>query len=188
MGMTAAALYSYYDTRDDLINSLIRDIYADLATAMEQALGKAPAGDPVRRLMAVADTYRNWALTHPAEFQLVYGAPIPGYVAPPGGAAAEEAHRACTVLVDVVADAPGRKSTARARWADFEPGFVAGARAEHPDLTPQGLALALRFWGRMHGLVALEVYGHLPPQLRERDKHFRDEMRELGESLRRGAA
>jgi hypothetical protein len=40
----------------------------------------------------------------------------------------------------------------------------------------------------VHGLVALEVYGHLPPQLRERDKHFRDEMRELGESLRRDAA
>ena len=71
---------------------------------------------------------------------------------------------------------------ARARWADFEPAFADAARAEHPGLTPQGLALALRFWGRVHGLVALEVYGHLPPQLRERDKHFRDEMRELGET------
>ncbi|WCB92284.1 hypothetical protein DSM104299_00974 [Baekduia alba] len=144
------------------------------------------ATDPVKRLLAVAGTYRDWAVEHPAEFQLVYGAPIPGYSPPEGGAAAAEAHRACAVLIDVVADAAPRPSTERARWADFEPAFAAAARADHPGLTPQVLALALRFWGRMHGLVALDVYGHLPPQLRERDKHFRDEMRELGVTLAPG--
>jgi AcrR family transcriptional regulator len=184
MGMTAAALYSYYDTRDDLITALIREVYAELAAALEGALAAAPAGDPSRRLLAVATTYRDWALEHPAEFQLVYGAPIPGYHAPSGGAAAAEAHRACTVLVDVVVDAPARPSTKSARWSDFEPDFAAAARAEHPDLRPPALALALRLWGRMHGLVSLEVYGHLGPQLRERDKHFRDEMAELATTLR----
>jgi AcrR family transcriptional regulator len=183
LGMTAAALYSYYDTRDDLITALIREIYDELATSLEQALAAAPTRDPARRLLTVANVYRDWAIGHPAEFQLVYGAPIPGYTPPADGAAAAAAHRACTVLVDVVSGAPARPSTEKARWADFEPAFVAAARAEHPDLTPQELALALRLWGRMHGLVSLEVYGHLPPQLRKRDKLFREEMLELGETL-----
>jgi hypothetical protein len=91
--------------------------------------------------------------------------------------------RACAVLVDLVIDAPVRPSTRGARWADFEPAFVARARESHPEVTAPALALALRLWGRMHGLVSLEVYGHLQPLLAERAKHFRAEMRELAETL-----
>jgi AcrR family transcriptional regulator len=183
MGMTAAALYSYYDTRDDLISALIRDIYEDLALRLEAARDERPSGDKAGRMLAVTEAYRAWALAHPVEFQLVYGAPIPGYAPPPGGAATAEAQRACAVLVDLVVNAPVRPSTRGARWADFEPAFVASARESHPGVTAAALALALRLWGRMHGLVALEVYGHLPPLLAERAKHFRAEMRELAETL-----
>ncbi|WP_459545375.1 hypothetical protein [Nocardia sp. X0981] len=44
-------------------------------------------------------------------------------------------------------------------WADFAPEPAAHVRADFPGLPPAGLALALRMRGRMHGLVALEVYG-----------------------------
>ncbi|MGY1900238.1 TetR-like C-terminal domain-containing protein [Nocardia gipuzkoensis] len=45
------------------------------------------------------------------------------------------------------------------------------------------LALALRMWGRMHGLIALEVYGHLRPQTTDPAKLFRAELRDLVRSL-----
>ncbi|MEV0041402.1 TetR/AcrR family transcriptional regulator, partial [Streptomyces sp. NPDC050804] len=38
MGMTAGAIYSYYDTRDALINALITDVYNSLADTLEAAV------------------------------------------------------------------------------------------------------------------------------------------------------
>ncbi|WP_368857597.1 TetR-like C-terminal domain-containing protein [Streptomyces sp. GbtcB7] len=53
-----------------------------------------------------------------------------------------------------------------------------------PPLPPAGLALALRLWGRMHGLVALEVYGHLGPRSLRPDGLYHAEIRGLIRSLR----
>lgn len=183
MGMTAAALYTYYRDRDELITTLIRRIYGDLAERLEQARDSKPPRDRAARAMEVAESYRQWAITHPTEFQLVYGSPIPGYLPPAHGAAPVEEHRACSVLIDLVAGVGARPSTRATRWADFEPAFATAARASHPRLTAPELALAQRLWARMHGLVALEVYGQLTPQLKEREKHYRAEMREFADTL-----
>lgn len=56
-------------------------------------------------------------------------------------------------------------------------------RDAFPDLPPAALALALRLWGRMHGLLALEVYGHLGPQAHRPGDLYRAEMRDLIRSL-----
>jgi hypothetical protein len=50
-------------------------------------------------------------------------------------------------------------------------------------LPPAAVALALRVWGRMHGLVALEVYGHLRTQTRNPAKLYRAEMIDMIKSL-----
>jgi len=41
-----------------------------------------------------------------------------------------------------------------------------------PELPPAAVALALRIRGHLHGLVSLEVYGHMQTQTHSPDKLF----------------
>ncbi|MER6303482.1 WHG domain-containing protein [Kitasatospora sp. NPDC001539] len=68
-------------------------------------------------------------------------------------------------------------------WDDFDPGLLEKVRPAFPALPPAGVALALRIWGHLHGLVALEVYGHLRAQTSAPDKLFRAELAQLIRSL-----
>lgn len=187
MGMTAGALYGYYATRDDLINALIAEVYSSLADAEEVARDAVPEADPVGRVLAVGEAFREWAIRHPEEFQLIYGDPVPGYQAPEGGAAADAEHRACAVLTGLVAAAwPRARSLLSDRdyaWSDFEPDFAAVIKESFPGLPPAAVALAMRVWGRMHGLVALEVYGHLRHQVRDPARLYRAELLDLTATL-----
>jgi AcrR family transcriptional regulator len=187
MGMTAGAIYGYFETRDALISALIADVYGAVADAQEGARDAVPADDPAGRVLAVADAYRDWAVAHPEEFRLIYGDAVPGYQPPEGGAAADAEHRACAVLTGLVAaawpHAEARQSDGAFAWSDFDDGFLALVREQNPDLPPAAVALALRVWGRMHGLVALEVYGHLHPQVQDAAKLYRAEMLDLTRGL-----
>lgn len=180
MGMTAGAVYGYFATRDDLISTLIADVYTALVDRLEAARDTIPPDDPGARIVAWGEGVRDWATERPAEFRLVYGDPVPGYRPPPGGPAAEAELRACTALVGLVAAVwprrPGRADDDDFAWTDFAPELAGHIRSDFPGLPPAGLALALRMWGRMHGLVALEVYGHLGPRTAGPAKLFRAEM------------
>jgi AcrR family transcriptional regulator len=94
MGMTAGAIYSYYATRDDLVTMLIGDVYTALVDAAETARDAVPAADPGGRILAWAQTVREWALANPEGFRLIYGDPVPGYQRPKDGPAREAEHRA----------------------------------------------------------------------------------------------
>ncbi|MEU2041801.1 TetR/AcrR family transcriptional regulator [Nocardia niwae] len=187
MGMTAGAIYGYFATRDDLISTLISEVYTALVDRLEAARDAVPAEDPAARIVAWADAVRAWAVERPAEFRLIYGDPVAGYRPPPGGPAVAAELRACTGLVGLAAAAWPRaaatQSAGDCAWSDFDAGLVEHVRSEFPELPPDALALALRMWGRMHGPIALEVYGHLRPQSQDPAKLFRAEMRDLVRSL-----
>ena len=165
MGMTAGAIYSYFDTRDALITALMIDIHNALADAELAAFAAAPAGDPGAQLRAIATAYRDWAVANTAEFQLIYGDPIPGYRMPADGPAREAAHRACVLLTNIVAlgwqDAAPTEPSGAIAWSDLDPVLADEIRSAHPGLPPEALALSIRLWARIHGLVTLEIYGHL---------------------------
>ncbi|SMD27149.1 TetR-like C-terminal domain-containing protein [Kibdelosporangium aridum] len=97
---------------------------------------------------------------------LLYGDPVPGYrspmrtqrVPPDGGPVEQASRRICFGHNNLVAIAyPHAESTGTVGWQDFPPDFPADATG----LSPAVAALALRVWGRLHGLVALESHGHL---------------------------
>ncbi|MEU4349683.1 TetR/AcrR family transcriptional regulator [Streptomyces sp. NPDC023838] len=187
MGMTAGAIYSYYDTRDALINALITDVYTSLADALEAAHDQVPEHDTARRILAHGHAYRQWAIGHPEEFQLVYGDPVPGYRMPEGSPAGEAELRVCMLLSQLVAAAwpyaaPAHSADEHA-WEDFQPDLTHALHQQEPGLSPAALALALRIWGRMHGLVALEVYGHLRTQIVDPAKLYHQELLDLTASL-----
>jgi AcrR family transcriptional regulator len=188
MGMTAGAIYSYFATRDDLVTMLIGDVYTALVDAAEAARDATPADDPGGRILAWAQTVREWALANSEGFRLIYGDPVSGYRTPEEGPAKEAEHRACTGLTGLVADAwphaERRQPEGHAyRWSDFDPGLAAHIQATFPGLPPAAVALTLRMWGRMHGLVALEIYGHLRTLTRDPAALYRDEMTDLITSL-----
>ncbi|WP_246127574.1 TetR/AcrR family transcriptional regulator [Amycolatopsis rhizosphaerae] len=188
MGMTAGAIYSYFATRDDLVTTLIGDVYTSAVTVAESARDAVPDDDPGGRIMAWAQAMREWAVANPEGFRLIYGDPVPGYRPPEDSPGKQAELRACTGLIGLVADAwPSARALQPAdrehRWSDFDPDLVARVRADFPDLPPAAVALTLRVWGRMHGLTALEIYGHLRALTHDPGSVYLDEMRDLIASL-----
>lgn len=183
MGMTANAIYGYFPARDDLVTTLINDVYTALADAVDAAWEAAPATDPAARIEAWANAFRAWALVNPQGFRLVYGDPVPGYQAPAGRPAPDAARRVCTGLTALAAAAwPHAQhlyQDSTFDWSDFDPGLLDKVRPAFPDLPPAAVALALRMWGHLHGLVSLEVYGHLRNQTASPQKLFLEELDQL---------
>ncbi|MFJ6088324.1 TetR/AcrR family transcriptional regulator [Streptomyces sp. NPDC092369] len=187
MGMTANAIYGYFTTRDDLVTTLINNVYTSLADTVDAAWEAAPAQDPAARIQAWAHAFRNWALANPEGFRLIYGDPVPGYQPPEGGAAPEAARRVCIGITALAAAAwpyaELRYADSDFEWSDFALGLLDKVRPAFPDLPPAGVALALRIWSHLHGLVSLEIYGHLQTQALSPEKLFREELAQLIRSL-----
>lgn len=180
MGVTAGAIYSYFDTREALITALIADLHAALADRLEAACRHAMSSGTAAAILAFGRSYREWAIANPRYFDLIHGHPADERQTAP-----EAAHRAPGLLAGLLsrcAPAPGPAQHGYA-WADFDPRLVTLVRAAHPGATPAVLALALRLWARIHGLVALEVYGHLGAQTRDPAKLFHAEVRQFARAV-----
>ncbi|MEU3726444.1 TetR-like C-terminal domain-containing protein [Streptomyces sp. NPDC031705] len=52
-------------------------------------------------------------------------------------------------------------------------------RPAFPGPPPAAVALAMRLWGRLHGLVTLEIYGHLRTRTASPDQLVREELDDL---------
>ncbi len=151
--LTGPALYRYVRNRDELVTLLLVDTYGEFAEVLERAA--AQRGSPEVRLRAVGRAYRSWALAHPERYDLLFGTPLPDYRAPEDATRAP-ARRALAVLVRLWAELAGvGEGTARAR------------------------ALALRGWSRAHGLVDLELHGHLDDLGLDPSALFERELRSL---------
>ncbi|MFJ7625210.1 TetR-like C-terminal domain-containing protein [Streptomyces sp. NPDC097595] len=150
---------------------------------MDAAWAAAPVDDPAARIEAWATAFRSWALSHPEGFRLIYGDPVPGYRPPEGGAAPDAARRVCTGITALAAaawpHAERRYRDSDFEWSDFDPGLLDKVRPAFPGLPPAAVALALRIWSHLHGLVSLEVYGHMQRQALSPEKLFREELSQL---------
>ncbi|MFH9012744.1 TetR/AcrR family transcriptional regulator [Streptomyces sp. NPDC017943] len=149
MGMSGPALYRYFGGRDELITELVRDAYRSLADTIGGA-----AADGGADVAVLAHALREWALTDPQRYFLVYGTPIPGYHAPDDITAI--ASEVMATLLDACAKLPGDGP-----GTSFD-AHLAGHRdwaADHP-APPAVLHRALTFWTRLHGVLSLELAGH----------------------------
>jgi AcrR family transcriptional regulator len=81
LGMVSSAVYRYVSSRDELLTLLVVDAYSELANAVDRARDAVQEvwSDDV---VAIAHAARDWAITHPASWALLYGSPVPGYHAP----------------------------------------------------------------------------------------------------------
>lgn len=144
-------------TREVLLTAMIIESYGHL----DSALAEAPrAGTPARRWINLARALRDWALTNPHEFQLVYGTPIPDYVAPPEtipAAAAVARHFLAVGAVASVADFDRPSLIEQLSPAAVE----FSAETNEHTIEPIGMAAVLAELATLVGSISLELDGHL---------------------------
>ncbi|WP_335971093.1 MULTISPECIES: TetR/AcrR family transcriptional regulator [Streptomycetaceae] len=164
LGMTVQALYHYFPNRDALVTALIAKEYEDLADAVQAALDGAPDPADLPRLVVAAEGYRRWAVTHPERFQLLFGTPLRGYAAPAEGDTTRAVRRMATLFHRELFHGFSRDRLAAADASALSAGLLAHLGDLPPvgpgELPPAAIALFLGAWGRLHGMVVLEVFGH----------------------------
>lgn len=151
VGMVSSAIYRYFPSREDLLTAMILESYRHLAEAL-RAAGTGEADSDAERWRGLAAALRDWGLRAPHEFQLIYGTPIPGYVAP-----AETIPAAGEVAGPFLACLRSRQVPG------FElPGDGGGLRAFADDIgvTPSAAAAVVAAISELVGFVGHELAGH----------------------------
>ena len=174
LGVSGPALYRYFAGRDELLTELIIDAYDDLADALEHALAAGPDRAAPDHLRALARAYRDWAITQPHRYRLLFAPPLPGY-----DAHAERfvtaAQRSMSTLVEVLRAMPaddrrGPPTRALAHQLD------AWARRRGLDTDPAVALRAVAVWARLHGLVSLEIAGNFDSMGLDAEQVFESEL------------
>ena len=167
--ITAPAIYNYYPRLDDLITALIVDAFQSLADAMQASVSAVDEQAYRERILAMSLAYRQWAVEHPIDFQLIYGNPIPGYAAPPE-ITVPLARRPFLDLFQTFL-AAWQQGTLEIPAAYLAVpasirAHVAGWQAQTGVELPAPLfCLLATGWARIHGLVLLELFHHLQPMI-----------------------
>lgn len=107
LGMASSAVYRYMASRDELLTKLIIDAYDSLGAATEAMEALRDRSDLFGRWSAICEAVRSWAIANPNEYALIYGSPVPGYVAPPDTVA--PASRVSSLLVQILIEAVARQ-------------------------------------------------------------------------------
>jgi AcrR family transcriptional regulator len=179
MGMTAPGLYRYYASHEELIRHLVAGIFTELAADVDAAIKAAAEAHPwpvegmaeglrehiTAEMAAACHAFRHWALTHQAEFSLVFGVPLPGIDDGRWDIADE-----CAVLFAGVYFTLFRKLWDSIPFPvpvpeSIDPGLLAQLEsykvAIGTDLPAGAVLRFLRCWMLLYGAVAMEVFGHL---------------------------
>jgi AcrR family transcriptional regulator len=161
MELTPPALYRYFADRDALLNVLIADAYTELGRRVALARDAVPVEDLGGRLLAVAQAYRQWARGEPQQFSLIFGLPVPGYVAPQDGPTTEAARGAMAQLSQLFLDAQSQGRLGRPALTEVTPSVCEVAKEKQDAGIPaESFQAMLYAWTALHGFTTLEAYGH----------------------------
>lgn len=183
LAITAPAIYNYYPRLDDLITALLIDAFNALATALQEAAQDAATLSLRAQLRSILFAYRQWALDHPVDYQLLYGNPIPGYVAP-AAITAPLARRPFEVVVRLLLRAvqaghfqlPVMDRPLPASISQHMAAWKAQTNFPGPDAILYALAVC---WTRIHGLVILEIFHHTQPMIGDTAAFYAHEIEDL---------
>ncbi len=192
MGLSVQSLYHYFASRDQLITELLEDGHNGLADSLEAARDAHPIGARRDRLIATSMMYRDWSVHHRSEFQLIYGAPIPGHQAPPprSDAPVPAAARIGTVFHSVVFIGWSEEQLRAMPDEHIDPALHAELLAAQQRFAPSGRRLPpaalhwfMRWWGQLHGLITLEVFGHLQWLAQDATRIYRATVLQLADEI-----
>jgi len=193
LGMTAPALYYYFENMDALITALIVDGFNAIADAMEATQREYAEAHPAVQLMEILLTYRRWAMTNRSDFQLLYGNPIPGYHAP-REVTVPAVLRGFVIITTVIhalletgeVDIPDHILDLPEVVQQTHLGVLTNVNETTADqrdtmagLSVEAMTLGIVGWGRTHGLIMLELFEHLQPVVGDTDAYYRHQLRSL---------
>ena len=172
MAMSPAALYRYFASRDALLADLVVDAYDDFAdSVLDAAQDRSDAG---QHLTDVLNGARDWALANPNAYRLIFQTSIGSGQELAPERTIPAASRSMTTIVEAIAAvADAATATKTGSKADSktvaqpDPGLdiALQAWADRSQLAqyPRSvLLLGLTAWTRLHGIMSLELGGHLP--------------------------
>lgn len=163
LGMVSSAMYRYFPSREDLLDTLIVDAYEEVGSAAEAAESAVRRRNLLGRWLALANATRTWALAQPQEYALIFGSPAPGYSTPDG--AAKPAAIIPLLVVQIVTDAiaagqgpsPDDRPIPRGVRSDLKAMRIKLA----PGLTDHQVAHTALAWTELLGSISFELFGHL---------------------------
>jgi AcrR family transcriptional regulator len=188
LGASSSGVYRYVASRDELLTRLIVAAYDALGIAAEAREAAVARTDLAGRWSAVCGAVRDWALANPNEYALIYGTPVPGYVAPPTTIA--PAARVSSVVLGILTDAAGHLTPTVAD--DTVPPGGREALAPLRSIAGPGVPDALLQRGLMAltalgGTVSFELFGQLHTfvgeQPGDREAFFAESVRRWAEQI-----
>jgi AcrR family transcriptional regulator len=159
MGMSGPALYRYFASRDDLLVALIEESYEDLADTLTEVADRTQAGTPDERLRAALNGTRQWALSQPHRYRLVFGSSYgsgqldPDRIIPPAQRSMDIVLAALSGLGPAEQAATVSDSVLHRQLANW------GDRSANSPYDPRVLLIGLLAWTRIHGIISLEIEG-----------------------------
>jgi AcrR family transcriptional regulator len=147
-GTSTMAVYTLFGDKQGLLAAMYREGFERLGSALRTVAGQP--GGPLTALAELGRGYRRAALANPHLYDLMFGRPVPGFVPDVDTRAVADA--AYLPLVEAVQRC-------------LETGELTGGTAER---------IALHLWAVTHGMVGLELAGHLPGDATERRAAFED--------------
>lgn len=158
MGMSGPAIYRYFASRDELLDSLVTAGYGELSAALAEAEQAAGDRAPAERLAAVAEAYRGWARAHPRYYGMLFGVRADGLSDSPQ--AIEAVHASMVVVLRVLGElAAGARLPAGGSRLDDDLAGWSSRRGLDAEVPPAVLRLGVLTWTRLHGIVSLELAG-----------------------------
>ncbi len=123
---STTAIYSLFGGKRELMTAVVDEGFRSFAEAQGNA---APHG-----LLALGRAYRQWALSHPVVYSLMFAAPHGSGI-----------------------DCPPTLEVSNASIAPLMAAVTAALEARPVEAAP--IAVAAAIWGQVHGLVSLELAG-----------------------------
>lgn len=161
LGMSPAALYRYFPSREELIRALVAESFEANAVLTEQALAETAGLPPALRLRRVLASTREWAVRHPTQYGIINGVLRDNQVAA-ADVMVDPERRPFRVILSLVAGLGMPSTLAKAmepvwqEWAQPVPGEAV------LDRYPKDAVLhALALWSRLSGVISLEINGVL---------------------------
>ena len=185
LGMASSALYRYFPSRDTLLTRLIVDAYDALGEACEEANAAVESDDLLGRWRAIAHATRDWARTNPHEYALIYGSPVPGYVAPTD--TVDPATRVPVLLLGLLADLAESGVPAPAAPSQIATqleGQLETLRGRPAPLDESRRLLhGISAWVGLFGMVNFELFGQFKTVFDDADELFAAQVDLMGQRI-----
>jgi len=147
-GTSTMAVYTLFGDKQVLLAAMYREGFERLGTALREV--PQQEDDPLTALGQMGRRYRSTALANPHLYDLMFGRPVPSFVP--------------DADTQAIADAAYRPLVEGVQRC-LEAGQLTGGTAER---------IARHLWAVSHGMVSLEIAGHLEGDEQQRADAYRD--------------